>query len=104
MSKDTVFQAGNPEENIIAHPLDEVVRQGAIEMLNKALEVEINSFVEKYQYLMDDDGNRLVVRNGYNNTRKIVTGAGQLEIETPRVDDRALDTQDEPRFKSRCYI
>lgn len=100
MDKDTACLPGNPEENIIKHPLDEIVRRGAQDMLKKALEVEINSFVEKYQYIMNDDGNRLVVRNGYNNARKIVTGAGQLEVETPRVDDRTLDKQSEPRFKS----
>ena len=100
MSKDTVRSAVNPEENIIASPLDEIVRKGAQKMLMQALDIEIDSFIGKYQYLLDDKGNRLVVRNGYNPSRKIITGAGQLEVETPRVDDRVLDKHDEPRFKS----
>jgi len=100
MDKNTAYLPENPEESIIKHPLDEIVRQGAKEMLKKALEIEINSFIEKFQYLLDDEGNRSVVRNGYNNARKIVTGAGQLEIETPRVDDRVLGKHDEMRFKS----
>jgi len=100
MSKNTAVNAVNPEENITASPLDEIVRRGAVEMLVKALETEINSFIEKHQYILDDKGNRLVVRNGYNPRRKIVTGAGQLEVKTPRIDDRVLERHGERRFKS----
>ena len=100
MSKDTRRNAVNPEENIIASPLDEIVRKGALKMLTQALEVEVDSFVGRYQYILDGEGNRLVVRNGYNPERKIVTGAGQLEISTPRVDDRILERHSEQRFKS----
>ena len=100
MSEDTVNRAINPEENIIEFPLDEIVRKGAQKMLAQALEVEINSFVERHQYILDENGNRLVVRNGYNPSRKIVTGAGQLEVAVPRVDDRILDKHDGERFKS----
>ncbi len=100
MSKDTALRAVNPEENIVEFPLDEIVRKGAQKMLKQALEVEIDLFTERYQYALDNKGNRLVVRNGYNPPRKIVTGAGQLGISNPRVDDRVLDKYDEPRFRS----
>jgi putative transposase len=100
MNKNTAINALNPEENIISSPLDEIVRKGAVEMLSRMLEIEINLFLEKYQYILDDKGNRIVVRNGYNKPRKIVTGAGQLEVSTPRVDDRVLNRHSERRFKS----
>lgn len=90
----------NPEENIAQHPLDEIVRRGAKRMLEQALEIEIDSFVERYQYVLDDGGRRLVTRNGYSPERKIVTGAGQLEVRTPRVDDRVLEKVNERRFTS----
>jgi transposase-like protein len=64
------------------------------------LEIEVDLFLEKYQYMLDDKGNRLVIRNGYNLQRKIVTGAGQLDVSTPRIDDRILDRYGERRFKS----
>ena len=51
MTKNTVKLRINPEENIIKQPLDEIVRKGAKEMLQKALEVEVDLFLEKYQYL-----------------------------------------------------
>ena len=100
MNKNTVKLRINPEENIVNHPLDEIVHNGAKEMLQKALEIEVNLFLERYQYILDDKKNRKVVRNGRGRPRKIVTGAGQIEVETPRIDDRVLEIHQEPRFKS----
>jgi len=100
MKKNTPKPFVSPEENIIDCPLDEIVKKGAQRMLRQALEVEVDSFVERHQYVMDDKARRLVVRNGYNKPRKIVTGAGQIEVRAPRVDDRILDKLNEPRFKS----
>ncbi len=90
----------NPEENITEFPLDEIVRKGAQQMLQKALEVEVDSFLGGYQYILDDQGRRQILRNGYKPSRKIVTGAGQLDIRTPRIDDRILEKHGEMRFKS----
>ena len=100
MNKNTVKLRINPEENIANNPLDEIVRNGAKKMLQKALEIEVNLFLEKYQYILNDKGNRQVIRNGHSQPRKIVTGAGQIEVETPRVDDRILEIHQEPRFRS----
>lgn len=90
----------SPEENIVKKTLDDIARQGAREMLQMALEIEVDLFMEQYQYILDDNGNRQVVRNGRNKSRKIITGAGQLDIRTPRIDDRILDKHKEKRFKS----
>jgi len=100
MKKNSPESFINPEENITQHPLDEIVRRGAKRMLEQALEIEVESFVGKYQYLLDEEGRRLVIRNGYSPERKIVTGAGQLEVRTPRVDDRVLGKIKERRFAS----
>ncbi|MCK5012765.1 MAG: IS256 family transposase [Candidatus Omnitrophica bacterium] len=100
MNKNTVKLKINPEENIVNQPLDEIVRNGAKTMLQKALEIEVDLFLEKYQYILDDKGNRRVVRNGRSRARKIVAGAGQIEIKAPRIDDRTLEIHHEPRFKS----
>jgi len=90
----------SPEESIVKKPLDDIAREGAREMLQRALEVEVDLFLEQYQHILDDNGNRQVVRNGHNISRKIITGAGQLNIRTPRIDDRVLDKHKEKRFKS----
>lgn len=100
MNKNTLKLQINPGKNIVNHPLDEIVRNGAKEMLQKALEIEVDLFLERYQYILDGKGNRQVIRNGRGRPRKIVTGAGQIDVEIPRVDDRILEIHKEPRFKS----
>lgn len=100
MNKNTFQNRTNPEQNIIKHPLDEIVKRGAREMLQRALEMEVDLFLEQYQYILDDEGNRQVIRNGHHKTRKIVTGAGAIEIMSPRVDDRVLTAHNESRFSS----
>ena len=99
MKNSTLKLKTNPE-NLVKQPLDEIVRMGAQELLTKALEVEVNLFVERYQYVMDDEMRRQVIRNGYHDARKIVTGAGEVEVKVPRVDDRILERQNEKRFVS----
>ena len=69
-------------------PLDELVRRGAQQMLQSALEAEVQEFIERHATLRDDYGNRQIVRNGYLPQREILTGAGPLPVEQPRVRDK----------------
>ena len=57
-------------------------------MLEVALEVEVESFIEHYEALKDEAGRRLVVRNGYGRERAVVTGAGVMNVRQPRCRDR----------------
>ena len=100
MKNNTLSVKTNPE-NLVKQPLDEILRLGAQELLEQALEVEVALHLERYQYLLDDQARRLVVRHGHHGARKIVTGDGQVEIKVPRVDDRVLERQNEPRFVSQ---
>ena len=61
-------------------PLDQIVRDGAQRMLQAAIEAEVDEFVARHADRRDPQGKRLVVRNGYKPGRKILTGAGQLEV------------------------
>src|SRR5260370_34010607 len=69
-------------------PLDRLVREGARRMLQAALETEVDAFLELHGNRRDEDGRRLVVRNGRLPERTILTGAGPLEVNQPRVRDR----------------
>ena len=80
--------------------LDEVVRKGAQKMLETALNVEVEEFCRRHAGKLDEQGRRVVVRNGFSRARKIATGAGALQVRTPRVDDRILEEAGEERFKS----
>ena len=100
MKNDKLIRAVNPEEMPFAWTLDEVVRRGAQKLLGVALEEEVEGFCLRHDGKRDAEGHRLVVRNGSRKRRILVTGAGPLMIEPPRVDDRILKETGEPRFQS----
>jgi hypothetical protein len=60
-------------------------------MLQAALENEIQSFLEEHAARVDNEGRRLVVRNGHLPAREIVTGAGPLEVRQPRVQGKSAE-------------
>jgi putative transposase len=82
--------------------LDEICREGAQRMLAAALEAEADGYVEALTGEVDEDGYRMVVRNGHANPRTVTTVAGGIEIRAPRVDDRRVDPETGERmgFKS----
>ena len=99
--KNNVIRPHSPQEKeLVKLELDDLVRKGAQDLLAKALEVEVELFLEKYQYILDDAGNRRVIKNGHHRPRRILTGAGPIEVSVPRVDDQALIVQNEPRYSS----
>ena len=81
--------------------LEELAREGAKEMLARAMELEVTEFVEKHKEKTGEDGHRLVVRNGYMEEREIITGIGPVGIKQPRIDDRKLVELEEDRFSSQ---
>jgi putative transposase len=81
--------------------LDEIVREGAQRMLQSAIEEEVNEFLLVHDNRRDENGNRLVVRNGYLPGRAVVTGAGKLRVEQPRVRDKSSDVGSRVRFTSK---
>jgi transposase-like protein len=68
--------------------LEEVLRQGAREMLLRAIEAEVAGYIDQHSELRDEAGHRLVVRNGHLPEREILTGIGPVPIRQPRVNDK----------------
>jgi transposase-like protein len=85
-----------------AFTLDEICHRGAERMLAVALEAEVDVYVERHREARDSRGRALVVRNGSAKPRTVVAGAGAIEVQTPRVDDRRVDpaTGERCRFRS----
>ena len=82
--------------------LDELARTGARQMLMTALAVEVAQYVDAHQEARDEDGRRLVVRNGRAQARKVTCGAGTWEVSAPRVNDKRVDAAGQrQRFTSR---
>ncbi|MGW0209650.1 IS256 family transposase [Streptomyces sp. NPDC003233] len=82
--------------------IDEIVREGARRMLAAALEAEVNAYIDELAHQRDENGRRLVVRNGYHQTRKVTTAAGVVEVKAPRLNDKRVDeaTGERKRFSS----
>jgi len=80
--------------------LDQLVRRGAQRMLQQAIEAEVKEFVERHQDRRDANGKRLVVHNGYKPSRQIVTGAGALEVQQPRIRDNSPNKDQRVQFSS----
>ncbi|MEA2643864.1 MAG: putative transposase, partial [Chloroflexota bacterium] len=53
--------------------LDEIVRDGARQMLAAALQAEVAAYIDAFADQVDENGHRLVVRNGYHRVRDVLT-------------------------------
>ena len=84
--------------------LDEICREGARRLLAAALEAEVDAYIEALADQVDEQGRRLVVRNGHARPRTITTGAGRVEIRAPRVDDGRVDGETGERMRFRSSI
>jgi putative transposase len=82
--------------------LDEIVRDGARRMLEAALQAEVAAYVEQFIDQVDDNGRRLVVRNGYHQQRDVLSAAGAVAVKAPRVNDKRVDPDsgERQRFSS----
>jgi transposase-like protein len=71
-------------------------------MLAEALRAEADAYCERLAGELDEDGHRLVVRNGYHQPREVLTSAGAIEVTAPRVNDKRVDpeTGERQRFAS----
>jgi transposase-like protein len=78
--------------------IDEIVREGARRMLAEALRAEVAAYVESFTGELDENGRRLVVRNGYHEPREVLTSAGAVEVVAPRVNDKRVG----PETGQRC--
>jgi len=112
MNQTTAFGTGLPEQPIDSEVaslreqfegrglLDVVVRRGAQQILQQAIEAEVQEFLQQHQDRRDVNGHRLVVRNGHQAARTISTGAGALEVRQPRVRDNSPAKSERVQFSS----
>ena len=98
-----VAQANDTRSGAGRSLLDEIVRDGARQMLAAALQAEVAAYVDQFVDQVDENGHRLVVRNGHHNVREVLTGAGAIEVKAPRVNDKRVDpeTGERQRFSSK---
>ena len=68
--------------------LTEVLRQGATQLLARAIQAEVAAYLDARSAVRDEACRQQVVRNGYLPQRTILTGLGPVEVRQPRVQDR----------------
>lgn len=101
MKKTNVLAMEKPSP-YLEDSLTEVLRQGAREMLAKAVEDEVSVFLEGHEGIRDERGRQMIVRNGYLPEREIQTGIGSVSVRAPRVrDQRMLPKEEKIRFTSK---
>jgi transposase-like protein len=71
--------------------LDALCLEGARTMLHRALEVEVEAYLERHQAERDENGRALVTRHGKARPRQVTIGAGTMTVDAPRVRDRRAD-------------
>ena len=87
VKKDTTSMVGLPASSP-KDVLTEILRRGACELLATAVEAEVAGYLDEHAGHVDEQGHRLVVRNGHHRERTIQTGLGPVAVKAPRVDDR----------------
>jgi len=67
------------------------------------VEAEVEQYVASFADEIDEDGKRLVVRNGHARERGLTVGSGTMRLRAPRVNDKRVDEQtgERQRFSSR---
>lgn len=87
MSKDTSSTNGRATE--IGLTLEQLIRRGARDLLQRAIEVEVRELLNEYDNVRTLSGAAAVVRNGYLPAREILSAVGPVEVRVPKVRDRS---------------
>lgn len=69
--------------------LDDIIRRGARDVIQQAIEAELSQLLEQYENVKALSGRRAVVRNGYLPERDVLTAVGPVAVKVPKVRDRS---------------
>jgi transposase-like protein len=73
----------------ISLSLEELIRLGARQIIQQAIEVEVDVLTSSYAHVTTTGGQQVIVRNGYLPERNILTAAGPVAVKVPKVRDRS---------------
>jgi len=82
-----------------ADPLTDLIRTGARQLIEQALEAELGALLAQFASETTPDGHARLVRHGHLPEREIMTGVGPVPVKVPRVRDRG-DQAEKVRFTS----
>jgi transposase-like protein len=85
-SKTVTLQISSKQE--FHSTLDDIAREGARRMILAMLGAEVDDYINAHANIVDENGHRLVVRNGKGDERSVTVGSGGIKLQCPRIDDR----------------
>jgi len=86
MKKGNVFEKEGQEG--VIDPLTELLRDGARQLIHRAVDAELQELLSEYSGHKTEDGRAGVVKNGYHPEREIQTGVGPVTVKIPKVRSR----------------
>src|SRR5580704_19665029 len=98
------LSASLPADGPSSSLIYQIVREGARQMLAAALQAEVGAYIGQFADVRDEDGRRLVVRNGTAEPRTVLTSAGPVEVTAPRVNDKRTDPDSGQRMRFSSAI
>jgi len=101
-SSTTVVSLRQPDT--IDDPLTAVLRSGARRLLAQAIEAEAEAFLAAMKGERLPDGRERVVRHGHGPERQVQTGIGPVEVQRPKLRDRAAGEAGADRIRFTSAI
>ena len=86
MGKDKKEASGSPSG--LGLSLEDLLRQGARQIIHQVIEAELKELLAEYANVKTLEGRQAVVRNGYLPGREILTAAGPVAVQVPKIRDR----------------
>jgi putative transposase len=86
MKQNKIISFEKPEQ--ITDPLQELIRNGARQLIQTAIESELSELLACHADKTSDSGHAGVVRNGYLPERELQTGIGPVKVRISKVRSR----------------
>ena len=83
MNKNNVIDIKN--RDTFTDALTELLQTGAQQLIHQAVQTELSQCLAQCTDRLTDDGRAVVVRNGYQPERDILTGIGPVKVRIPKV-------------------
>jgi len=83
MNKSTVIEL--KDRDTISDPLTEMLRTGAQQLIEQAVELELQELLKQHEDRLTVEGKAGVVRNGYLPARELQTGIGPVTVRIPKI-------------------
>jgi putative transposase len=87
MKKDTVVELRRPAQG--QDLLSTMLRDGAQRLVAQAVQAEFEDFLGRFSGERFEDGRAVVVRNGFQPEREVLTGLGPVSVRIPKARSRA---------------